>query len=137
MITLTAGIANFDTSYIFAEPTSVVISILAPNLAIGEMTEFPVGAAEGEVMEFGITATDPGDSDITVAFPGVVSVTISILLANEATSADYELQNFEGTAIDAVDADDAFDLYTLVIDPADANSHSFQVSVVRMPTPSC
>ena len=59
-ITLIAGITLFDTTYIFAEPTSVVISILAPNLAIGETSNFPIGVAEGGVMEFENPCDRPG-----------------------------------------------------------------------------
>ena len=113
-------------------PTSVVISILAPNLAIGEVGGFPNGAAEGGVMEFEILATDPRDDDTAADFPGVMSVTISInSFANGATSADYELLDSVGDAIDATVSTDVFDLYPLVIDPADANSHFFQVFVSR------
>ena len=131
LITLTASLADFDDApggaYTFAAPASVVISIRYPRLNLRQNGGNSAGANEGEVMNFEIVPLDENGG--TGILPGIMTATVSIVFANDATSADYQLQNSGNAAINAEDSDDDFDLYEIVINPAVAASRLFQVSV--------
>ena len=131
LITLTASLADFEDlesgAYTFAAPASVVISIRYPRLDLRQNGGNSAGASEGEVMNFEIVPLDENGG--TSILPGIMTATISITFANSATSADYELQDATPAAIVAEASTPAFDLYEIVINPADAASRLFQVSV--------
>ena len=135
LITLAIDISGFDPAgslpYAVADPASVVISILAPNLSVGRVNPAE-SSNEGDIVHFEFTPFDELDGSELPAFPGQVFATISITFADDATSADYELQNNAGVAIaPVVQPDSSVDVYRIEIAPFRADSELFQVSVVR------
>ena len=131
-VTLVIGINDFDNApdgrYEVAAPSTVVISILAPNLSVGRV-DLAESSNEGDIVRFQIIPFDELDGSATLdAFPGIMTATISITFANGATSADYQ---FGGAAVTPVaESNPLFDLYRVRINPFLANSELFQVSVV-------